>query len=219
VHANQVSPSLHTNRTPRPPPADLTPRSLGSICSFSDSWMRPLCTRAGNEPDILAPWLFAFAGAKYHNYTVHWTRWLVDHAYGNTPRDGLPGNDDFGTLSAWASWAMLGFYPLAGSSKFALGAPRFESVRIRRDGGDLCVMGHGASQSNLTRVVRCELNGKVLTEPFFDWKDLHGPTHDPTHDPTLVTSPEVAQDTVPGRRNSCADTLEFWMGAESGSWG
>ena len=55
---------------------------------------------AGNEPDILAPWLFPFAGGQYHNYTTHWTRWLVDNAY-DASAAGIPGNDDFGTLSAW----------------------------------------------------------------------------------------------------------------------
>ena len=150
----------------------------------------------------MAPWLFAFAGAKFHNYTVHWTRWLVDHAYGTTPQNGLPGNDDFGTLSAWACWAMVGFYPLAGTSRFALGAPRFDSIRIRRDRGDLCVVALGAGQPYSTRVLRCELNGRVLAEPFFDWADLS-------------TSTELAGRSASG----CVDKLEFWMGEGPGGWG
>ena len=54
---------------------------------------------AGNEPNILSPWMFNFAGKKYQNYTVYWTRWLADNAYGVNGTVGLPGNDDFGTLS------------------------------------------------------------------------------------------------------------------------
>ena len=43
---------------------------------------------AGNEPDILAPWLFVFAGCPHH--TQYWTRWLVEHKYSTAP-DGIPG--------------------------------------------------------------------------------------------------------------------------------
>ena len=38
---------------------------------------------AGNEPDILAPWLFSFAGAQ--NLTSYWIRWLVSNAYTDSP--------------------------------------------------------------------------------------------------------------------------------------
>lgn len=29
--------------------------------------------------------------------------------------DGLPGNDDYGTMSAWYVFGALGFYPLSGN--------------------------------------------------------------------------------------------------------
>jgi putative alpha-1,2-mannosidase len=32
--------------------------------------------------------------------------------------DGLPGNDDYGTMSAWYMFAALGFYPQAGSTTY-----------------------------------------------------------------------------------------------------
>jgi putative alpha-1,2-mannosidase len=50
---------------------------------------------AGNEPDILVPWQFPFAGAQYANYTQYWTRWLLTTFY-TTNFDGIPGNDDYG---------------------------------------------------------------------------------------------------------------------------
>ena len=43
---------------------------------------------SGNEPDILAPWMFRWR-SRYHNYTSFWTRWLVDNDYG-VGADGLP---------------------------------------------------------------------------------------------------------------------------------
>ena len=78
---------------------------------------------AGNEPDILAPWLFVFGGCAYH--TQYWTRWLVDHKYSALP-DGIPGNDDYGTMSAWLVFASLGFYPLSGAPLYIIGSPSLQ---------------------------------------------------------------------------------------------
>lgn len=70
---------------------------------------------AGNEPDLLAVWLFDWAGRP--DLTAKWSRYLIDTYYPNAP-DGIPGNDDFGTMSAWLVFACLGFYPQAGASTY-----------------------------------------------------------------------------------------------------
>jgi putative alpha-1,2-mannosidase len=42
-----------------------------------------------------------------------WSKWVVKNIY--TPdADGLPGNDDYGTMSAWLAFVSMGFYPRAG---------------------------------------------------------------------------------------------------------
>ncbi len=146
---------------------------------------------AGNEPNILAPWMFSFGGKEYHNYTAYWTRYLVDHQYSVSGKDGLPGNDDFGTLSAWLTWSVLGFYPMAGTSTFIVGAPRFARVCIHRDVGALCVVGHNVSNPTFTHVEKCMLNGVLLDTPFFDWQEI-------------------------AKGNS---TIEFWMSDRPGQWG
>ena len=162
---------------------------------------------AGNEPNILSPWMFGFAGHQYQNYTNYWTRWLVDNAYGTTGTNGLPGNDDFGTLSTWLTWSMLGIYPLAGTQRFVIGAPRFASVCIARSSissssggsssdamGDFCVIGHNVNRGNtFTHISKCELNGAVLDEPMFDWNKIS--------------------------HTSSPSTLEIWMSETPGQWG
>lgn len=148
----------------------------------------PLLAGAGNEPDLLAPWLYAFAGEAALPKVGRHTRWLAERMYADAP-SGLPGNDDYGTLSAWQVWAQLGLYPLAGSDKFVLGAPRFSEVHIglgaqsASDGdearGDapqaavLRVVAHNASASH-TRVLRAEVNGRTidLAAPFVRFADL-----------------------------------------------
>ena len=82
----------------------------------------------GNEPDIHAAYLFNAAGRP--DLTQKWVRWILDHKYGNR-YDGIDGNDDAGTLSAWYVFSALGLYPEAGSDKYQLGTPLFEKAEVR----------------------------------------------------------------------------------------
>jgi putative alpha-1,2-mannosidase len=45
--------------------------------------------------------------------------------------DGLPGNDDYGTLSAWYMFAALGFYPQAGSTTYIVHPSNLTAPRRR----------------------------------------------------------------------------------------
>ena len=61
-----------------------------------------------NETDLQAPFLYDYSGAPYKTQVL--VRKLLAEVYKTTP-DGIPGNDDCGTMSAWAVFSMLGFYP------------------------------------------------------------------------------------------------------------
>lgn len=125
---------------------------------------------AGNEPDMFAPWLFNWAGRA--DLTQKWTRWLLDHQYSSKP-DGVPGNDDFGTLSAWQVFAMLGFYPQAGTVHYVLGSPVFEKAVVRRPEGNITVIAHNASQTNIY-VTQVRVNGVAvpLKAAFFNHSQI-----------------------------------------------
>lgn len=58
----------------------------------------------------------------------------MDNRYSDQP-DGLPGNDDFGTLSAWFTFSALGIYPVTGESYYYLGSPLFSSATMKLPGG------------------------------------------------------------------------------------
>ena len=90
----------------------------------------------GNEPDIVAPWLFGFGGRP--DLTRWWTTWAADTAYLLKP-GGLAGNDDGGTLSAWYVFAAIGIYPLPCTGQYALSTPLFDRVIVHMPGGDLDV--------------------------------------------------------------------------------
>ena len=58
-----------------------------------------------------------------------WIQWLLDNRYDDGPV-GLAGNDDGGALSAWAVFAMMGIYPIAGTTDYVLGQPTWDRVEI-----------------------------------------------------------------------------------------
>lgn len=82
-----------------------------------------------NEPDIAYPYLFSyFKGEEWR--TQQLTRSLLAKHFTNAP-NGLPGNEDTGTMSAWAIFSMMGFYPnCPGDPTYILTAPVFDRITI-----------------------------------------------------------------------------------------
>ena len=85
-----------------------------------------------NEPDIAYPYLFSyFKGEEWRTAKI--VSDLLDKHYTTRP-DGIPGNDDTGTMSAWAVFSMMGFYPdCPGDPSYTLTTPRFDRVEITLD--------------------------------------------------------------------------------------
>ncbi|MBO5194951.1 MAG: GH92 family glycosyl hydrolase, partial [Bacteroidales bacterium] len=85
-----------------------------------------------NEPDIAYPYLFSyFRGEEWR--TQEQVARLLEKHYTTRP-DGIPGNDDTGTMSAWAVFSMMGFYPdCPGSPHYTFTAPVFDRVEIELD--------------------------------------------------------------------------------------
>lgn len=116
-----------------------------------------------NEPDIQAVFMFAQAGRP--DLTQKYLPWIRDTFYDSGP-DGLPGNDDGGTMSAWFVFSALGFYPLAGSDEYIVGAPLFPKVEIDVAGGVFTIEANGVD-ADRTYVESVTLNGEPLTRPSF----------------------------------------------------
>jgi predicted alpha-1,2-mannosidase len=96
----------------------------------------------GNEPVMHYAWLGALAG--YPELTVDAVDWVVHHRYSDTT-EGLDGNDDAGTLSAWYLWAALGLYPVAGTDRYALAVPQVEHAEVVTEGGLLRIDAPGVA--------------------------------------------------------------------------
>jgi putative alpha-1,2-mannosidase len=72
-------------------------------------------------------------------------RWILDHKYSND-YDGLDGNDDAGTLSAWYVFSAMGLYPVAGSDRYQLGAPLFEKAEVKLKDNHLMIVAENYAQ-------------------------------------------------------------------------
>ena len=91
-----------------------------------------------NEPDIAYPYLFSrVAGEEWR--TQNEVSKLLDKYFTTNP-DGIPGNDDTGTMSSWAVFSMMGFYPdCPGEPYYTLTSPVFDSVEIDTPDGTLLI--------------------------------------------------------------------------------
>jgi predicted alpha-1,2-mannosidase len=121
-------------------------------------------TRAGdlhaemaNEPSIAAPWLYNFLGRPWRAQEA--LRATMRELWTNTP-DGLPGNDDLGTMSAWYVWTALGLYPIyPGRAELMVATPLFPLATVTRPGATLIIRADGAAPDMLY-VHRLSVNGR-----------------------------------------------------------
>lgn len=85
-----------------------------------------------NEPDIAYPYLFSyFKGEEWRTQKL--VKELLAKHFTTQP-NGLPGNEDTGTMSAWAIFSMMGLYPdCPGVPEYTLTLPTFDKVTIQLD--------------------------------------------------------------------------------------
>lgn len=122
----------------------------------------------GNEPDIHSAYLFLQAGRP--DLTQEWVRWIMENLYSDKP-DGIPGNDDAGTLSAWFIFSAMGFFPVFGTDLYLVGVPLFPDIKVRTAKGILHITAPGADKG-MGYVASVSLNGKRLEVPWFRHKDI-----------------------------------------------
>lgn len=128
-----------------------------------------------NEPDIAYPYLFSyFKGDEWRTQKA--VSELLAKYYTARP-DGIPGNDDTGTMSAWAIFSMMGLYPdNPGSPDYTITTPVFSKVTLHLDpkyypGGDLTITTDRTSPSQLY-IQDMTLGGKRLSSFRISHKQL-----------------------------------------------
>jgi predicted alpha-1,2-mannosidase len=126
-----------------------------------------------NEPSLHNAYLFTEVGDPAS--TQKWVAWARERHYGLGP-DGLPGNDDAGTMSAWYIFASIGLYPLPGSDGYWITAPVFERVELdlsdaKAPDRRLAIVAEGAGPGKI-HVAGATYNGEPLDRPWITWQQL-----------------------------------------------
>ncbi len=112
----------------------------------------------GNEPDIHVPWIYVALDRPARTAEVN--RWIVDTRYDDAPQ-GIPGNDDSGTLSAWYTFTTLGLFPLPALDYYLVSGPQLTRAVVHLEGGDLVIEAPEAS-AQVIYVESATLDGAPL---------------------------------------------------------
>ncbi|MDH5825015.1 GH92 family glycosyl hydrolase [Luteimonas sp. RD2P54] len=125
-----------------------------------------------NEPDLHAPWIYTLLGEPWKTSTVlHAAQTL----FTNAP-NGVTGNDDLGTMSAWYLFSAIGMYPVTpGTGRFVLHAPRHPRIELDLGGGrTLRIEAPGAGDGKPRFVRMVSWNGRPQPQVWLDWERLRG---------------------------------------------
>ena len=121
-----------------------------------------------NEPDIAYPYLFNyFKGEEWRTQKI--VSDLIQKYYSDQP-NGIPGNDDCGTMSTWLIFSMMGLYPdCPGSPYYSITTPTFDRVTLHLDpryypDGDIVITKENGQTVNNppSPITRMTLGGKSL---------------------------------------------------------
>lgn len=101
---------------------------------YNDAWFA-----SGNEPSFHIPWIYNWIGRPYKTQEI--INRVLNEQY-SSKIDGLPGNDDLGTMGAWYVFACIGLYPeIPGVGGFTVNTPIFSSVKVHLKKGDIVIKG------------------------------------------------------------------------------
>jgi len=129
---------------------------------YNDAWFA-----SGNEPSFHIPWIYNWVGTPYKTQKI--VNRVLNEQY-SSRIDGLPGNDDLGTMGAWYVFACIGLYPeIPGIGGLTVNTPIFSSVKVHLPKGDIVIK--GGSEKNIY-IKSMKLDGKPYESTWIDWEQL-----------------------------------------------
>lgn len=130
---------------------------------YGDEWYA-----SGNEPSFQIPWTYNWIGKPWKTQQI--VNRIINQQY-SSAIDGLPGNDDLGTMGGWYVFACMGMYPqIPGIGGFTFNTPIFSDIKIHLGNGhDINI--RGGSEKNIY-TAGLKLNGKPYDSTWIDWSAL-----------------------------------------------
>jgi predicted alpha-1,2-mannosidase len=122
-----------------------------------------------NEPSFLSPNLYHWIGRP--DLSSDRIFQIINTNY-NASHNGIPGNDDSGSMSSWLAFHMMGFYPNAGQSYYLINTPFFKQTVIHQENGkDFVIKAHKLSDKN-KYIVAASLNGVRYEKAWIEHNDI-----------------------------------------------
>jgi predicted alpha-1,2-mannosidase len=123
-------------------------------------------TRAGglhaelsNEPSIATPWVYLYTGHPHRAQAI--VRHVQNTLWKDAP-DGIPGNDDLGSMSSWYVWTAMGLYPgMPGRAELLVTAPLFPRIVVRRASGATVTIDAAGASASTAYIRRLEVDGRA----------------------------------------------------------
>ncbi|MET8044324.1 GH92 family glycosyl hydrolase [Micromonospora sp. NPDC005215] len=172
-----------------------------------------------NEPDLLAPYVYHWAGAPAKTATVVRAAMTLF----TTGPDGMTGNDDLGTMSAWYVFSSLGLYPtMSGANFLTVNSPQFPSATVRiggyadRQGGTLTITAPDVSDTR-RYVQSVQVNGRAHTPNWLTWQTIaRGGTIAHTVGTSQSSWGTAVADQPPSVNTAASQTCAVTSGAQCG---
>ncbi len=123
-----------------------------------------------NEPVLHVPYLFNYA--HHPDQSQKWVRTLMNTHYSATP-DGLPGNDDLGSMSSWYVFSALGVFPTCpGRPLYDIGSPIFKKVTLHLQNGKKLIINSVNNSNENYFVKNISLNGLAYKKSWISHSTL-----------------------------------------------
>lgn len=122
-----------------------------------------------NEFEFLVPYLYLYTGD--YASTARRLHRILNSRF-TLGRNGVPGQDDAGAISAWYVFSAMGFFPVAGQDIYLLGTPSFDEVEVTLEHDrKFRVKAVGRSEKNIY-ITSATLNGQPLRTSWFRHTDI-----------------------------------------------
>ncbi|MCI1648748.1 MAG: GH92 family glycosyl hydrolase [Bacteroides sp.] len=129
---------------------------------YDDDWYA-----SGNEPSFGIPWVFNWVGKPYKTQEI--VNQVITKRY-SSEKNGLPGNDDLGSMGAWYVFATIGLYPeIPGVDGFSINSPIFPYIKMHLKNGDLVIKG---GCENRFYIHGMKLNKKSYKSTWIPWNSI-----------------------------------------------
>lgn len=123
-----------------------------------------------NQPSFHIPYLYAMLGKP--DRTAYWVRKALRELF-SYREDGLPGDEDNGSMAGWYVFGTMGFYPVCpATGEYVIGSPAVQRCVLHTGDGTEYVIEAAGNTPQRVYVDRVEQNGQPLERIFLRHEEI-----------------------------------------------